>query len=77
MRASRYESGTPECILTNLPRAKRHAHNGHTSTIEGPGPKDVAFGTPGGIAAAILNSPVFPSLDICLQLCYDTKVFIP
>ena len=53
-----------------LPRGTRHAHDGYTCTIEGPGPKDVAFGTPGGIAAATLNPPVFLSLDICLQLCY-------
>ena len=69
-RPRRYESGAPECILTNLPRGKRHAHNGYTSTIEGPGPKDVVLGTPGGIAAAILNPPVFPPLDMCLRLCY-------
>ena len=53
-----------------LPRGTRHAHDGYTCTIEGPGPKDVAFGTPGGIVAATLNPPVFLSLAICLQLCY-------
>ena len=50
----------PDCILAKLPRGTRHAHDGYTCTIEGPGPKDVAFGTPGGIAAATLNPPVFP-----------------
>ena len=33
-RPSRYESGAPECILTNLPRGKRHAHDGCTCTID-------------------------------------------
>ena len=61
----RFSLEDPATSSRNTTRARRtYLHD------RGPRTTDVAFGTPGGIAAASLTPPVFLPLDMCLQLCY-------